>query len=174
MRRKQRLTSKTMLMKTKWYARPHNESIAWGHGCETAVANQATIIPITMYDEGLGAPSSYAANPEHASFAEAGMPNCYPNSRINVIRAKLTVQLSKAAIQTDKVVALRYAYMPIFTTFDDIAVNDEVSGLDIGELLELQRETTDRQTYPLFNTVDMLAGTGAAVGLLDANVPGLT
>ncbi len=165
---------KVMLMKTKWYPRPHNEAITWGHGLETGVVNQATIVPITMYDEGQGDPSAYDANPEHASFAEVNMPNCFPDSRINLIHAEFRISLSKAAIETDKVVALRYAFMPIFTTFDDIAVNDERSGLDIGEILELQRETTDRQSYPLYNAVDMLPGTAAAVGVLNAAVPGLT
>lgn len=162
------------MMKTKWYSRPHNMNLSWGHGLETGVVNQATIIPLTMYDEGLGDPAAYNANPEHASFAEAAMPNCFPESRINLINVQLTVMLNKGAIETDKVHALRFAYMPIFTTFDDLAANDEVSGLDIGEILELQRETTDRQSYPLFNTVDMEAGLGAAVSTLHANVPGLT
>ncbi len=168
------MTAKTMLMKTKWYARPHNMNINWGHGMETGVTNEATIIPITMYDEGLGSPTAYEANPEHASFVEAAEPNCFPESRINIITAKLTVMMTKAALETDKLPAIKFAYMPIFTTFDDQIANDEVSGLDIGEILELQTESTDRQAFPLFNAVDMLAGTQAAVSTLATNVPGLT
>ncbi len=168
------MTVKTMMMKTKWYARPHNFNWTWGHGLETGVVNQATIIPITMYDEGLGDPATYNANPEHASFAEASMPNCYPESRVNLITCSLRMSLNKGAVETDKINAIRFAYMPIFTTFDDISANDEVSGLDIGEILEIQRETTDRQSYPLFNAVDMEAGIFPAVSVLHTNVPGLT
>ncbi len=168
------MTAKTMLMKTKWYARPHNMTINWGHGLETGAANEATIIPITMYDEGLGSPTAYEANPEHASFVEAGEPNCFPESRINLIQAQLTVMMSKAALETDKLHNLTFGYMPIFTTFDDQIANDEVSGLNIGEILELQTESTDRQAFPLFNAVDMLAGVKAAVDTLATNVPGLT
>ncbi len=165
---------KTMLMKTKWFSRPHKMTINWGFGMETGVSNEATTIPITMYDEGLGDPASYNANPEHPSFASVAMPNCYPESRINLVTCSLKMMMSKGALETDKLPAISFAYMPIFTTFDDLIANDEVSGLDISELLELQRETTDRQTYPLFNAVDMLAGVKSTVDTLDAAVPGLT
>ncbi len=165
---------KSMLMKTKWYPRIHNLNISWGHGLETGVVNQATIIPLTMYDEGLGDPAGQNTNPEHASFVENAMPNCFPESRINLVDISLTMILNKGAIETDKIHALKFAYMPIFTTFDDQIANDEVSGLNIGEILELQTESTDRQAFPLFNAVDMEAGLFAAVSTLHANVPGLT
>ncbi len=168
------MVGKTMMMKTKWYPRPHVSTINWGFGLETGAANEATNIPITMYDEGLGDPASYPANPQHASFVSVAMPNCYPESRVNLVTCTLRMTMTKAALETDKCPAITYAYMPIFVTFDDIIANDEVSGLDISELLELQRESTDRQCYPLFNAVDMLAGVKASVDTLDAAVPGLT
>ncbi len=168
------MPTKTMLMKTKWYPRPHDFKLNWGHGLETGVVNQATIIPVTMYDEGQGDPTSYNANPLHASFAEYAGPNCYPESRLNIVTAQLELFLSKAAIATDALQTITYAYMPIFTTFDDIIALDEVSTLDISEVLELEREATDRQCYPLWNAVDMEAGVTAAVSTLHADVPGLT
>ncbi len=168
------MVSKVMMMKTKWYPRPHNFNVSWGFGLESGVSNQTTIIPLTMYDEGLGDPSAYTANPLNATFAEVAMPNCFPESRINLIESRLTISLSKGALETDKVPAIRYAYMPIFVTFDDIIALDEVSTLDISEVLELQREATDRQCYPLFNAVDMPPGVKTTVDTLHANVPGLT
>ncbi len=168
------MPNKTRLMRTKWYPRPHNMETNWGYGLETGVANTDTIIPITMYDEGLGAPSAYEANPEHASFVEAAEANCYPESKINLVLAQLTLSLSKGALETDKIHNVRYYYQPIFTTFDDITALDEISTFDIGEILELQREGTDRQCYPLFNAVDMVAGVTAAVTVMPTNLPGLT
>lgn len=164
----------SMLMKQRWFPRPHNMDISWGHGLETGVVNQATIIPIAFNDEGLGAPNTYNANPEHASFAEVDMPNCFPESKVNIISTNLRFTLTKDAIETDKLPAVNVAYMPIFTSFDDITALDKVSTLDIGEILELQRESTDFQSYPLWNGVDMPAGLGANPSSLNANVPGLT
>ncbi len=160
-------------MKQTWYPRPHDMTIIYGHGMESAVVNNTTIVPYNMYDEGLGTPINYNANPEHASFVEVNMPNSFPDSTINMVVGEISFSLTKGAIETDKVVAVRCGFMPIFTTFDDIIAADEVSTLDISEVLELQREATDRQSYPLFNTVKMKAGISAAT-TLHANVPGLT
>ncbi len=168
------MPTKTLLMKTKWYPRPHNMSIDFGFGLETAIINTDTIIPITAYDEGLGDPGAYEANPENASFVEAVEANCYPESHINMVLLQLTLSLTKGALETDKIHNVRYYTMPIFVTFDDLIANDEISGLDIGEILELQRETTDRQCFPLYNAVDMRAGVVATTTVMPANHPGLT
>ncbi len=167
------MTLKSILRKQKWYPRPHDFGIKFGLGLEPAVVNSDTIIPLVIHDEAQGNPALYNAHPEHASFAEYLGPNCYTDSVINTVFVEITMAMTKGAIETDKVPAIKLEYMPIFTTFDDITVNDEVSGLDIGEILELQREATDRQSYPLYNAVKMKAGTGAAT-TLHADVPGLT
>ncbi len=162
------------LMKQLWYARPHNKRNTWAHGLETAVANRATIYPLIMYDEGLGSPTDYEANPEHASFVEAAEPNCYPGSRVDNAFITLRVSLTKAALETDKLHMVRGAFMMIHTAFkEDLTANDELSGLDIGEILELDSEATDRQTYPLWNDIDMPDMMGTSFALLPANVPSL-
>ncbi len=167
------MTLKSILRKQKWYPRLHDFGIQFGLGLEPAVVNGDTIIPLVIHDEAQGNPALYNAHPEHASFAEYLGPNCYTDSVINTVFVEITYALTKGALETDKVPAVNCLYMPIFTTFDDITVNDEVSGLDIGEMLELQREATDRQSYPLYNAVKMKAGVGAAT-TLHADVPGLT
>lgn len=168
------MPTKTLLMKTKWYPRPHNFIVDWGYELESGTTNTDTILPITMYDEGLGDPAAYEANPEHASFVEAAEPNCYPESHINMVLLQLSLTLSKGALETDKVHAMKYYTQPIFVTFDDLIANDEISGLDIGEILELQRETTDRQCYPLYNAVDMPSGVIGTTTVMPTNLPGLT
>ncbi len=162
------------LMKTVWFARPHSKSNVWGHGLETGVVNQTTIYPLIMYDEGLGTPSDYEANPEHASFIEAAEPNCYPESRIDNVFAKVRFSLTKAALETDKLHMVRGAFMMIHTAFkEDLEANDELSGLDISEILELDKEATDRQAYPLWNDVDMPDVGPVNFALLPTNVPSL-
>lgn len=162
------------MMKTTWYPRPHDQEINFGFACESGAANQATIVPLVMYDEGLGVISDYESNPENANFVETDSPNVYPDSRINSVNSTVTLTLSKAAYETDKLIALQYAVMPIYLNFkEDQTPNDELSGLDIGEILEMQMESTDRQSYPLWNNVDMVTGITAST-LLPASVPGLT
>ena len=47
--------------------------------------------------------------------------------------------------------------MPITTSFlEDISAKDELSTLTVGQILEMQTESTDRQAYPLWNNVNML------------------
>ncbi len=160
-------------MKTTWYARPHNFQNTWMHGLETGVTNSATMYPLIMYDEGLGTPSDYEANPEHASFVEAGEPNCYPESRIDNVYMNLRFSLTKAALETDNLHAIKCGFMMIHTAFaEDLTAEDELSGLDIKEILELDSETVDRQTYPLWNDVNL---TESIVNLADlpTNVPSL-
>ncbi len=160
------------MLKVKNYPRPHNLNHSWLKGMEDA--GSATIYPIIMSDEGLGTPSAYEANPEHASFVEAAEPNCFPESRIDFIIAEIEFSYTKVAKATDGIIAFKLAFMPIFTTFlDDLTANDELSGLDISEILELTSEATDRQTFPLYTDAKVVEKFSNSA-LLAVNVPGLT
>ncbi len=161
-------------MKTTWYARPHNMNHSWAHSLESATVNNTTIYPLLMYDEGLGTPSAYEANPENTAFIEAGERNCYPESRIDNVFMNIRFSLTKLALETDKLHMVRMAFMMIHTAFiEDLTANDELSGLDISEILELDSETTDRQAYPLWNDVDMADAFGTTAANLPTNVPSL-
>ncbi len=159
---------------TTWYPRPHESIMAWGAGAEEATARFDTICPILMYDEGQGDPASYNAHKEHASFTATDVPMCYPDSRVDKVFCQVEMWLAKGALETDKVSAMKAYFMPMFTSFkEDIEAKDEVSGLTIGTILELQNESTDRQSYPLYNNVDMsVTYTGA--NILGTGVPGPT
>lgn len=162
------------LMKDKWFPLPHNTQHSWAHGLETGAANQSTIYPLVMYDEGLGSPSGRDTNPEHASFTEVSYPNVHVDSRVNSVFAVLELSLTKEALETDKLTAMRVGVMPIFTSFlENLTAKDEKSTMEIEDVLELQHEDTDRQCYPLFNGIKMTEKfTNSA--LLSASVPGLT
>ncbi len=162
------------LMKTKWYPRPHNFDHSWYHGLETAVSNVTTIYPLVMQDEGLGAPSSYAAHPENAAFVEAAETNCYTDSKIDNILARIEFSLAKGAVATDKLNAIKIAYMPIFMSFlEDYTAIDDLSSSEIQDILELTTESTDKQGYPLYNDVKMVEKY-ANSALMPTKSPGLT
>lgn len=163
------------LMRSKWYPRPHSLKHAWGFGLETGVANEATIYPITMYDEGKGDPTAYESNPENASFTVATDPNCYPDSTVEQVLAECRISLTKGAIETDKVTSIRFAYMPVYFAFkEDYTAIDELTSLEVQDILEMDStDSTDRQGVPLWNNVDMIV-THPTYNILHADVPGLT
>ncbi len=135
---------------------------------EPTTVNTATIIPMIMNDDAQGDPMSFNANPEHASWAEQNMPNCYPDSEVR--RLKLTVELWLDSSTGSDLARWSLDYGLISCAFpEDLDALDEKSGLTVKEILELQKETTDRQCFPLWNAVDMFEGS-----LLATEVPGLT
>ncbi len=168
------MPGKTKLMKTRWYPRVHNLRHSWFHGLETGVVNQYTILPIAMTDEGLGTPSGEETNPENAAFLEVTMPNCFVDSRIDNIFAEFNISMTKPALETDKLHIINFATMPIGMAFkEDYIAIDELTSLETQDVVEMQTEATDRQGFPLYNTVKMVERT-AGSATLHANVPGLT
>ncbi len=145
------------MMKVPEYPRPHDWQYNFAIPMEqTASQPFATICPIITYDEGLGAMSAYESNPSNAAFVEAATDHCFPTSKVNRVFAELKVQMSKIMLETDKVHAVRFATAEIHTSFmDGELALDEVSTLDLNEILELQNEQTDRQTFPLYNATDL-------------------
>ena len=138
---------------------------------DSTTSKQCTIIPMIMQDEGLGDPASYNAHREHASFAAYAGPNCYPDSFVPKIDANLTLALSKACINTDKVDKLNVMVMPIFMAFkDDYEAIDDLSSIEVQDVLEMQKEATDKQGYPVWNGTAQ-GGDNYVVG---TDVPGLT
>ncbi len=133
----------------------------------SSTVRYGTIIPIVMNDDALGDPMSFNANPEHASWAEVTQPNCYPDSEIRNMNITIDIW---TGIKGKDIHKHFIDYGLIVCAFpEDLDALDEKSGLTLKEVLELQHESTDRQCYPLWNTVDMLDGSTLA-----SNVPGLT
>lgn len=162
------------LEKLKVYPRPHLQSIMYTHGLETGNSTETSMVPIHYYDEGLGAPSSYKANPQNSGFAKEIGGACYPDSRINFQNVTITYALTKGALETDKLHAVNCSFMVINTAFkESIDAKDEGSGETIGTICELQTETTDRKVYPIWSGTDMGNPYGSASNH-EAEVDGLT
>ncbi len=159
------------MVKQKIFPRPHSFQVNWGFALEDAIDTDTTMVPVCFYDEGLGATSAYESNPEHASFAETTSANCFPQSRVDNIYGNLSVRLSKAAIETDKVSALTFAVMVVSLAFkESYTAIDEKSQNEIQDILELQTESTDRQGGPLYVALDMPIGS-QATAVAPTNTP---
>lgn len=160
------------LMRQKWFPRPHDMKNSWFHSLEGATQD-TTIYPLVHYDEGLGAPNLYNSNPDHASFAEAGMSNCYPNSSIDFITSIFEFYMTKGAITTDAIPVMKFATMPVFMSFkEDYTAIDEAS-IEVQDILEMQFETTDKQGGALYDT-NKLTPRFTNSSLLNAAEPFLT
>ncbi len=135
---------------------------------DSLITRLSTIVPIIMNDDALGDPMDFKAHPEHASWAEVPDPNCYPDSEVKSMKVTMDVIVPKALAAITS--SLKIQYGLISCAFpEDLDALDEKSGLSMKEVLELQKETTDRQCYPLWSAVDMLSGS-----TLSAKIPGLT
>lgn len=162
----------TKLVKKKIYPRPHESITSWTMGME--IANEkATGHPILRYDEGLGAASAYEANPENAAFTEVDGSACFPESRIDFILARLSVSLTKGCLETDKIHTVRFGILPISLAFEDYTAVDELSSIEIQDILELVTESTDRQGMFLYTGTDM-GEQFTDSALMNTNEPGLT
>jgi len=135
---------------------------------DSLTTRTTTIVPIIMNDDAQGDPMSFKAHPEHASWAEVAYPNCFPDSEIRNMKITMDIMIPKALSAIASTVKVEYALISCAFP-EDLDAIDEKSGLSLKEVLELQKETTDRQVYPLWSAIDMTFGS-----TLHANIPGLT
>jgi hypothetical protein len=138
------------------YGRPHDIFYSW---LVNAYAGQvAAVIPITHSDEGLGAPNTYNAHPEHPSFAEVGHSNTFQGSRVpkinGVVKLKLTGQALAAGKNHNFKVLLMRTVNPFMEQLD---AKDEHTGLMLKNIIELVYESVDKQTFPAYNGTDLSA-----------------
>ncbi len=166
-----------ILMKKKWFPQPHFISGSFSFEFDDATLD-STILPVAFYDEGLGAPSSIETHPENAAFAIVNdQANCFVDSSINIINAEVRFSLN-SNFMDDNLVVLRFATMPIHMAFiNDYTAIDELSSIEVQDVLEMQTESTDRQGGPLFvaakdlpEKVTNLANQGANQPFLDTDI----
>ncbi len=165
------MVGKVRFIKIKTFPRPHVIKAMWDQTMEGA--SDSTILTLISHDEATAA-SAYNSHPEHTSFAQVQTPNCFPESEIDNVIMELEFTLTKGAIETDKVVTCRNAFMIINTAFlEDLTPKDELTSATPKTILELASESTDRQAYPLYSTIKMVESySGSAT--MDATYAGLT
>lgn len=143
------MVSMFRLTKTKEYPQPHDVSCQMQLYADNAVKN-CTIIPAIHYDEAM-LPSTKKTHPENLAFAETSNSNCCAESKIFRIQCTMRLTLTTGSVDTDKVQALRFAFMSIHGAFEDFDANDELTSATVGDILEITKETTDRQSYPIYD-----------------------
>ncbi len=157
--------------KVEMYAQPHEMRNSFSFELDDETLN-STIYPIAFYDEGMGAPTSLETHPENAAFAVVlNQANCFINSRVNLVLARLRFHLTSKAID-DNLPSIRLAFMPIHMAFiDDYTAIDELSALEVQDVLMMQTESTDNQGGPLYVAATDLPVPQANASLLATTTP---
>ncbi len=148
---------------------PHEFYGSFSGSVESSTTTRnSTIIPIIMNDDAQGDPMDTNVHPEHLSWTQSVMPNCHSDSTIK--NMKITIDFIVPKLLAGQLPNVSVDYGLISCAFpEDLDSVDEVSGLSLKTIAELQKETTDRQCYPLWSAVDMNNGS-----LLGSMVPGLS
>ncbi len=165
---------KKRMTKVEEYPQPHSIDLSMLFELDNA-AIDSTIIPWCLYDEGQGNPTALETNPRNASFAVTTKPNCFVNSRIDQILGSITFAMTSKALD-DNIPAIKVAFMPIKMAFiEDYTADDELSGLAVQEIVEMQTESTDRQGFPLYTgSANKIVEKFAGGATLHADMDGLT
>ena len=132
---------------------------------------QGTHFQVLRYDGAKTTPSSVYTHPEHASFAKTNSVGIHDGSHVESIRTELNFSLTKECVHTDKIEELYVYVIPWAGAFKEKwTPEDEVSTLDIMEILELQKDDTNYEIYGLYNGTKMQGN----VNTQNADEPGLT
>lgn len=140
---------------------PHNCNFVMNFQAEDETKN-SSILPLFRMTEAAAAPENIEVNPTNANFAEEAGFSIARESIVPRINLRFSLQMTKGAIETDAMRAIRVNYMPIYTAFlDSLDAEDEKSGNDIETILELQHATDNKDVYPLYANVDLGSDTSS-------------
>ncbi len=156
--------------KQTWsFPRVHDHYFGFGLDMDDAVATKnTTIVPIAWQDNAIIDYETIKTNPENADFNSVDHGGCAAGSYI----PKCTVQWMAWSPSTE-VDVMRFNTMDIHTAMlSRLDAFDKKTGSDIETILELQHETVDEQTIPLWNGQKLYEG--HRVVDYHAVVPGLT
>ncbi len=147
----------------------HNYEFGFGLSAE-ATTKASTIVPYMFQDNAIVDYETIKTNPENADFSVMDKPNICAGSYVPRIMVSYVMYIPAADTE---IVHLKVNTMKIATSFlNRLDAFDKKTGNDIETILELQHETTDEQTYPLWNGTKLFESGGTYDYHTD--VPGLT
>ncbi len=137
---------------------PHNFEYNMRFNAESAT-KAATIMPIIRATEAFATPETIEVNPSNATFAEETGASVHMGSIVPKVNLVFQFHLTQAAIETDKIRAIRINYMPIYSSFlSTLEAEDARTAIQVEDILELEHQTDNKDTEPIYNGVDMAAG----------------
>ncbi len=138
------------------YPLPHNFTYKFGLSLEAATKN-STMLTLFRATKKAAGVEAIEVNPKNAAFAEDGGTAVQMGSIIPKTSFTIHAQMTKAAIETDKLRQLRFSWFPIYTAFlSPLEAQDDKTTTSIEDILELTHTVGDESTSPLFSNVDLL------------------
>lgn len=126
-----------------------------------ASGENSTIQTLFRTSENAQTAENIEVNPKHPSFLEDGGPLIHGDSIVEKLTYSTTINLTKGAIETDKLRAIKFNWMPYYVAFlDSLEAEDIQSATQIEDILELAHATNNKDTFPLFNGTKLVT-TGA-------------
>lgn len=135
---------------------PHNFSYTFYLFGENEAENSVHI-PIFRTSELAVNAEAIEVNPSNAAFGEDPGPTIHNGSIVPRVNVRIMAQLTKIAISTDAIRNLVFNWMPIYTGFlPSLEAEDARTAVQIEDILELQHDTTNKDTYPTQSGVKLL------------------
>ncbi len=117
----------------------------------------STILTLFHMTEAAAAPENVEVNPTNTNFATDGGVACHRGSIIDNVKFHLKIAMTKNAIETDKLRVLKVKWFPIYISFlDNLTAEDEKLTTEVEDLLHLQHDTTNKDTYPLYTAAKLV------------------
>ncbi len=131
----------------------------WGSLSAKSVNEAAVMLTLIRSSESQTAIEAVEVNPIHTNFAEETGPTIALGSIVEKWKCSMDFQLSKNAIETDKVRNLLVHWMPIYSAFrEDLEAKDDKSDTEIEDILFLTRNDSTKTVLPTMGTDKVLSG----------------
>ncbi len=116
----------------------------------------STMFPILRASEAAVDVENIEVNPRHPNFAVDQGSIIHMGSIVPRINFTMRAAMSKGGIETDKLQVIKIDWFPIYVSFlDSLDAADSKTGTDIEAILQLQHDTTNKDTYPLYSGTDL-------------------
>ncbi len=137
---------------------PHNYGLTFSLQAEDETKN-STYITLFRATESAVDVENIEVNPAHASFALDAGTAIHMGSIVPKVNMTIRASMTKLAIETDKMRAIRFTWMPVYIAFlDSLEAEDQKTGVQVEDILELTHDTTNKDVTPTFTTVNLGLG----------------
>jgi len=137
---------------------PHSFDYTFSLTAENETKN-STLCTLIMVDNSQESTSTIEVNPTNANFAEEpGTVNCH-DSIIPKMMVKFSASLTKGAIETDKLRAIRFNWVPLYFAFPETyEAADTKTDVEVEDVFEMAHSLTKYRGVPLFAGTKLLNG----------------
>ncbi len=137
---------------------PHSMAWSFELAAEDETKNSTYMTLFRASEEAVDV-ENIEVNPSHANFAEDGGTMIHMGSIIPRVNVTFNAHIPKLGIETDKLRAIKFSWMPVYTAFlDSLEAEDSKTAIQVEDVLELLHDTTNKDVTPLFSTVNLITG----------------